>query len=286
MKKIQAVSALIVALGALMSGNAYAASAPKPPGFGKVLVVILENTDFEQAIGQETLSKLAAQGALLADFHGESHPSQPNYFALISGSTQGISDDRPHEVNAKTIADLLDAKGKTWKAYLEGYPGHCFSDSTEGQYVRKHNPFISFSGVAKDPKRCARLVSASELEQDVKEHSLPDFALYTPDLRNDGHDTGAAYASHWLAERFLPKLGKRLPRDLLLVVTFDESGNSSEAQGNHIYTALLGSSVRPGTRSAVRYNHYSLLRMIEERFGLGNLGAGDATAQGISDVWR
>jgi Phosphoesterase family len=253
--------------------------------FNKVMIIVLENTNYDDAIEQPFIRSLARQGALLTRFLAETDPSQPNYLALISGSTHGVHDNDNVSINAPHVGDLLEAKGLQWKVYAEGYPGNCYLGDRAGDYVRKHLPFLSFSNVQTNPARCARIVNASQLTRDIQSGTLPNYSLYIPDERNDGHDTGVSYADEWLSTTFGPMLLDRQFTDgLLLVVTFDE-GKSSPSS-NHILTVLLGDSVKPGARSGKAYNHYSLLRLVEDEFGLGTLGENDAEALAITGIWK
>src|ERR1700676_4302528 len=124
----------------------------------KIMMVVLENTNYDAALHQPFLAALAKRGALLANFTAEAHPSQPNYIALISGATHGVTSDANVSLEGRQIGDLLEAKGLQWKAYAEGYPGNCFLGTEHGTYVRKHLPFLSFKSVQNDQQRCARIV--------------------------------------------------------------------------------------------------------------------------------
>lgn len=259
-----------------------ATAADAAPPFRKVFIVVLENTAYDAALAQPFLRDLAAGGALLTNFFAEAHPSFPNYVALTAGSTYGVTSlvtlDVPH------VGDLLESAGRTWKAYAEGYPGDCFLGASAGAYVRRHVPFLSFANVQTNPARCARVVDAAVLAEDIEGGTLPDYSLYIPDLNNDGHDTGVAFADQWLARTFGPRLlDPRFTDGMLFVVTFDESPASSL---NHIYTALYGPGVVAGSTSAARLDHLSLLRTIEDTLGLGTLGQQDAAATAITGVWR
>jgi hypothetical protein len=204
---------------------------------------------------------------------------------MTAGTTSGVTTNGPVSLNVRHIGDLLEAKGKTWKVYAEGFPGHCFLGERSGTYVRKHVPFLSFENIQKDPRRCANVVEASVLSADVATGNLPVYSLYIPDQRDDGHDTGPAFADRWMAQAFGPLLKNHVfMKGLLLVVTFDEADKSDPA--NHIYTVLTGESVFPGSASKSPYNHYSLLRTIEDALGLGSLGKSDASASPIAGVWR
>lgn len=268
---------------ALASVTARDARAAGVPTFKKVFVVILENTDAEEALKQPFLANLAHQGATLNNYHAITHPSQPNYIALTSGNTY-VQGSELADLDVKNLADLLEDAGKTWRSYAEDYPGHCFTGATSGSYARKHQPFISYKDIQSIPSRCANIVPASRLEADIAAGNLADFTLYVPDLENDGHNTSVAYADQWLSKTFGPMLkDPRFMKDMLLIVTFDEGGRTGD---NQIYISFNGPSVAPGKSSGTRYDTYSLLRTIEEGFGLGSLGQNDAKATAITGIWR
>lgn len=252
------------------------------------MIVVLENANYDEALRQPFLRSLAARGALLTHFSAEAHPSQPNYIALVSGSTHGVDSDDLVTLNARHVGDLLEARGLEWKVYAEHYPGGCFLGARSDDYVRKHVPFLSFRDVQENPARCARIVDASTLYADMANGRLPSYSLYIPDLRNDGHDTDIAYADRWLSARFGPLLqDPRFTKDLLFVVTFDEADHFLFLPStNHILTVLVGGGVEAGSRADGAYRHYSLLRLVEDHFGLGTLGHKDAVAPVITGIWK
>ena len=253
-------------------------------GVHRVMIVVLENSDYAEALAQPFLAQLAREGALLRAFFAVSHPSQPNYVAMTSGALHGVSSNDSVTLDVRHVGDLLEARGRTWKVYAEQYPGSCFRGPRSGGYVRRHVPFLSFRNVVESPDRCHRIVDASMFMTDLRHGTLPNYALYVPDVVHDGHDSGVREADRWLAKTFGPLLkDPRLMRDLLLVVTFDEGRRSGD---NHIYTVLYGDAVVPGSVSDLRYDHYSLLRTIEEWLDVGSLGEKDATATPIGGIWR
>jgi hypothetical protein len=204
---------------------------------------------------------------------------------MTAGTLAGVTSNGPVSLDVMHIGDLVEAKGKTWKVYAEAYPGHCFLGEKAGTYVRKHVPFLSFDNIQKNPRRCANVVEASVLSSDVATVNLPDYSLYIPDQKNDGHDTGPAFADRWMAQAFGPLLKNHVfMKGLLLVVTFDEADKSDSA--NHIFTAVTGQSVLPGSVSKNPYNHYSLLRTVEDGLSLGTLGQNDASAFPLAGVWQ
>jgi len=268
---------------ALLLLAAVAPARAAAPGFKKALVIVLENTDYEEAVTRPFFRKLAARGAALADYHAIDHPSQPNYIALIAGDTLDVQGDGPVDLDARQLGDLLAARGLSWAVYAEGYPGDCFLGSRSGKYARKHVPFLSFRSVQKSPALCARVKDAGALDADAAAGALPAFSLYVPDLDDDGHDTDVDAADAWLAGFLGPRLDDpKFMKDLLVVVTFDEDSGTRD---NHILTLLAGAGVRPGASSGARYDHYSLLRTLEDAWGLGDLGRNDAKAAPIAGVW-
>lgn len=163
---------------------------------------------------------------------------------------------------------------------MENYPGNCFSgdSSPDKLYRRKHNPFISFNDIRNDARRCQNIVDAKQLYVDIGRKNLPNFMYYTPNMNNDCHDTTLATCSAWFDSFINPLLKNSTFTDgNLIVITFDED---EYIELNHIYTALLG-AVNPalvGKTDSTRYDHYSLLRTVEDNFDLGNLGKKDNSA--------
>lgn len=258
---------------------------PKEAPFQKVFVVILENADGTAALEQPFLRELASRGALLTQSLFVARPSQLNYLALTSGSTHGVETNANVDLDVRHLGDLLEEHGKTWKSYAEDYPGNCFLGKSSGLFVRKHEPFLSYKNVQGDQERCGRVVNAKELDGDIDAHKLPDFSLFIPNNRNNGHaPSDVEFADNWLKGAFSDRLkDPDFMKGLLFVVTFDES---SKRHTVPIYTVLLGDGVQPGATSDFPYTHYSLLRTIEEAFGLGTLGQEDATAVPIGGVWK
>jgi phospholipase C len=149
-------------------------------------------------------------------------------------------------------------------------------NSTTGEYVRRHNPFISFNDIRTNPQRCGHLVNSDQLAADIAANQLPRFSFYVPNLNNDGHDTSPEYAANWLNGFLEPKLADpNFINGTLVVVTFDEDDGTSS---NLVYTVLLGSMVHANSTDSSSYTHYSLLRTIEDDFGVGSLNRKDATA--------
>src|SRR5512139_1960668 len=196
-------AALAVLAGTAAAGltaGAPATAAPKsraaktaPPPVGHVFVINLENKGYDETFGPDSpapyLSKtLTAQGQLLTQYYGTAHNSLPNYIAQISGQgpnpqTQGdcqvysdfvqtgtvapeqaVGDGCVYPESVKTVADQLEAKGLTWKAYMEDmgtscrHPAPNTQDGTQkakvgDQYAARHNPLVYIKSLRDTCKR-------------------------------------------------------------------------------------------------------------------------------------
>ncbi len=246
------------------------------PSFGHVWVIVLENAGYDRIVGSAEapfLNGLIAGGGLAQAYSGVGRPSQPNYLALFSGSTHGIADNDPHDIDAPTLADQLEEAGRSWVEHAENVPAGCFTGATAsggrdgpGDYVRKHAPAISFDAIRNDPARCAAIQDLSAFQP-----GATDFALIIPNLCHDLHDCSLDVGDAWLADvagRILRSQAYR--DDGLLVVTFDE-GEADAPGGGRIATILSSPLIQPGSTSEAPHDHYSLLRTIEESWGLGCL---------------
>lgn len=150
--RVAVITLLVVSLTTCApAAPASPAAAPPPfqrPNVKHVIVVVLENEDAADAYRQPFFVALAAKGASFQNFFALTHPSQPNYIGLTSGSLHGVDTNDPVDLNVRHLGDLLEAKGLEWKVYAEGYPGKCFRGAhagmrSDGEYVRRHVPFLS-----------------------------------------------------------------------------------------------------------------------------------------------
>jgi hypothetical protein len=277
---------------------------PTAPVKGRhVILIVLENENFALVASDPYFAHLKTRGMWFSNSQAVTHPSYPNYLALVTGDTFGVHNDHQknfHDPDPKryaTIADLLEANGLTWKSYAQGYPGapgKCFIDSDETQtlYARKHVPLLSFKAIT-DTARCDSVVNAESAFDtfvasgrlaDLKK-TLPNFAFYTPNMNNDGHNTNLATASKWLRGVLAPLLDNaEFMRDLVIILTFDESADHQGANNNHIFTAMFGPMIKPG-EDKTRINHYTMLRTIESIFLLNSLTANDHGEAPIPIKW-
>ncbi len=287
------------ALGWLSFSSSLRAQAPTArvgKHFDRVVIVVLENEGTDQALTDPYIVSLSRRAAWFPRYYAITHPSFPNYLAIVAGTTFGIhSDHRPPPIKAATIVDRLEAKNLTWKSYAEDFPGGCYLGSGAGSgkltptaaprelYAKKHVPLLAFASIENDAARCGRVVNASHFMRDARAGKLPSYSFYTPNMFNDGHDTSLEASSKWL-QGFMRALDATIAmhQRTLVVITWDEGPN----RDNRVLTLLLGNVVNPGKYSTT-LTHYSLLRTIEDNFGLGTVGAGDRRASLFPEgVWR
>ncbi|KAF7727958.1 hypothetical protein EC973_006846 [Apophysomyces ossiformis] len=249
--------------------------------FDRIVVVVFENQNYEDAAKDPYFSTLAERhnGLALTNYQALAHPSQPNYIGMVSGSHKGTVLDFDSNIDRKSVVDQLDSKGISWKAYQEGYQGDCNKVTSNGQYRRKHNPFISFTNIANNATRCANIVPATELDKDIENNAVPQYVYYTPDMQNDGHDTSLKYSSDWLKSWLEPRMKNPAFSDnTLIVLTWDEQKDYVDVH-NHVLTVLLGPAVQRSAKTdGVRYDHYSILKTVQDNWNLGNLGENDVSA--------
>ena len=273
------------------------------PAFDHIFVLVLENRSFTDVIGSPHMPRfnaLAKENTLLTQYTGVTHPSLPNYIAMVSGDTQGIEKDcKDCFVNAETLAERLEAAGRAWKTYQEDMPEPCFLGDA-GEYVQKHNPFVYFDAVRMDAQRCAEnVVPLTMLDTDLASGSLPNFSLIVPNMCNNGHDCASAVADEWIVgmvDRLRQAPAVQQSR-YLIVVTYDESSSPKGVSGfvrrvtgratERIATVLISPDAQPGFEDATAYNHYSLLKTILLAWDLPALGhTADDTVSAIRAPWK
>jgi phosphatidylinositol-3-phosphatase len=291
-------SALLTTLHERPATATPAAVAVGPPAGGsattRVVLVVEENHEFGQIIGSRRapfLNQLAAHGTLLTRYYAITHPSLPNYLAMLGGDTFGIRRNcRSCQVRAANLVDQLEAAGISWKAYYQGLPAPCSTVGRSGAYTRLVNPFVYFDDIRTSPTRCQRVVPMRELGADLASGRLPRFVVIAPDLDHDMHDGTVATGDAYLRGLYRQLAASPAWRgDTRLVVTFDEGvrGVRGQRGGGRVATIVVGPKVPAGVRDATPYNHYALLRSVEARFGLPHAGhAGDpgtATIPAIAD---
>ena len=279
-------------------------------GFDHVFVIMMENTSYGSLIGNPNapwINQAAATFGVATNYFGVTHPSQPNYIAATSGGTNGVANDDDTTVNAQNVVDQLENHGKSWKAYMQSY----FMCATpldhacgNQQYERKHNPFISYADVQGDPSRVAKIVDFGQLATDLTSGDVPDYVWISPDQCHDMHGRGAPATDpcSFANEQQLIATGDTFLSDTVgaimsssawtgnsvIFVTWDESdftgasGNfgfgdtsgccDANPGGGHVLTLVISRGNDEAGSSDRAFNHYSMLRTIEDGWNLGHLG--------------
>jgi len=254
------------------------------PQFAHIVYIVFENKEFTDIIGSNYMpvfNRLANTYSLLTAFYAETHPSMPNYLAMVAGSTfDKTTNCEDCFVDAPSLADQIEASGRTWRDYQESMPGPCFVGSKD-KYAQNHNPFIYFDPIRLDTPRCQEhIVPLAYLDQDIANGTLPNFIFITPNLCNDAHDCFVTVADAWLGA-FLDKLTPVLDASrepYLIILTWDEGATNAgccglpSRAGGRIATVLISPQVKLGFKDDTPYTHYSLLKTIETFWGLPLLG--------------
>jgi len=256
--------------------------------FDRFVTIWCENTDYSMAAGDLNFAYLSTLGITLNNYLAVTHPSQPNYIAAVGGSTHGVSNDGFHRISSssKTIVDLLEAKGVSWGVYGEDAPYSGFQGNYVNQkngkndYVRKHNPLMSYDSVTSDTNRLAQNKNFTLFEEDLAANRLPQWMFITPNMTNDGHDTSVTVAGKWMRSFIIPLLSNpHFMKRTLVLITFDETANY--LSNNKVFSLLLGDAVpnsAHGTTNSTSFNHYSQMATVEQNWDLGDLGLGDKKA--------
>jgi acid phosphatase len=260
------------------------ARGPVPPFDAKnvrrVVLIILENGNPAKAAQQSFMKDRAAEGMLLTRYFAVAHPSQPNYVALISGSTAGALTDSPITLDRPHLGRIL---GDRWRVYADDYPalpGKCNLIKQQDLYVRRHVPFLSFKDV--QTGTCSQI----EPFPAIKTDPLPDFALIVPNLQHDGHRPFTLNdANAWLNANIAPLLADpKFAKDTVFILTFDEDDTFS-AQSNRVFAVLWGDHVQHGARDDV-YDHEDLLATIAALLGVKPPPFDEMGVRPIGGIWK
>lgn len=248
------------------------------PHASYVVAIVMENRSYNLVIGSPDApyinKQLVPHSALMTNSHAVTHPSQPNYLALFSGSTQGITDDScPHSLGAANAGEALLAARMTFDGYSESMPSDGYTGCYSARYARKHNPWVDFTNVPAS----ANLVFTSFVTPP------PTLTIIVPNLCNDMHDCSTKTGDQWLSKHVPAILKYDKTHNGLLILTWDEADPDTNGQ-NQIPTLLAGPMIAPGKyRQGI--THYSVLRTIEDVAGIA-CTAKACSASDLRGMWR
>jgi len=266
----------------LHSGPAFSQSIPRPD---HVVIVIEENHSYSEVIGNVQapyFNFLAQQGALFTRSYAVTHPSEPNYLALFSGSTQGVTDDGcSYTFGTPNLGRLLYDAAYTFGGYSEDLPATGSTVCSNLKYFRKHNPWVDWQqDISPSINSLSPSVNMPFSSFPTEYALLPTVSFVVPNQNNDMHDGTIQQADSWLQAHLDGYVQWAQTHNSLLIVTWDEDDSS---MSNQIPTIFVGPMVRSG-QYAETINHYNVLRTIEDMFGLGYAGQ-SSTANPITDCW-
>ncbi|HET7116391.1 MAG TPA: alkaline phosphatase family protein [Hanamia sp.] len=272
---------------------------PKPD---HIIIVVEENHGYDQIIGSENapyINQLADEGTLFTNSEAVTHPSQPNYLALFSGSLQGIDGDRCLDKVAPFTTPNLGAAllqhGYTFTGFSESLtkPGslECFYEESKGyDYARKHAPWVNWQGSELQKNELPDSTNQPLTSFPSDFNKLPTVSFVIPNEGNDMHnididgDTAAIKrGDKWLNDHLSAYVEWAKKNNSMLIVTFDEDDGGSMIH-NHIPTIFVGDKIKQGHNSSP-INHYSVLRTVESMYDLPLSGKAK-DAKPIRGIWK
>ena len=267
------------------------------PNFAHIFQIVLENTSSRHILGSAQapyFNQLIKQYSLATQFYAITHPSLPNYFVMTAGTTFGVTDDcgaiTPDcQQSAKNLADEIDQSGRTWVAYFESMPAPC---GTVGQipYTIHYNPFVYYTDIVTNLPRCQTHIlpyNQTQFFQELRANTVPNYVWISPNLYDDMHEGYGTLArgNAWLARNVAQIIASQaFQQNGLIIITFDEGDDANFPDtsgdpccddgtgGGHVLTLFLSPLVKKGYQSADFSNDYSLLKTIEEAWGLPFMG--------------
>jgi len=264
----------------LLASHASAAQAGLLPRPDHVVVVIEENRSYMQVMDPRNqdsyIHALAKRGTLFTRSYGITHPSQPNYLALFSGTTHGITNNVcPLSFDSDNLASTLLEAGLSFASFSESMPEVGYAGCKSGAYQRKHNPVANWQG-----SRLPASVNQRFDDFPMDYSKLPTVSFVVPNQNNDMHDGSFTDADNWLKTHIAPYVDWAMKHNSLLILTWDEDHYQSD---NRIATVIVGPMVQSGT-SDQRINHYNVLRTLLDFYNLRPIGE-SASANAIKEIW-
>lgn len=245
-----------------------------PTHYDHVIWIVMENKAAAsvRGVAAPATTSIAVRCGASADYHAVTHPSLPNYIALTSGSTHGITDDTnpsKHHLGGASIFSLVAASHRRWATYAESMPTTC-ARASSGRYAVRHNPATYYTSLVKTcttSNLAMGTPSAGLLATALRTGTLPAFTLMVPNLCNDTHDCSVSTGDRWLGRWLTTITSSRTyaAGRTAVFITWDED---DDTRVNRVLLIVVAPSVRPGTVIRGRYTHLNLLRTTEDLLGL------------------
>jgi len=265
---------VLIAMIALCS-SATSFALPTPD---HIVIVMEENHSPENVIGSPNapyITSLATTGANFTNFYALTHPSQPNYIQLYSGSNQGVVNNTvPAPGSPFTTANLgaeLLAAGKTFGIYSEDLPAVGSTIGLSGAYARRHNPVVNWQATNPGPNQYGPSHNMPFADFPTDFTQLPTFSFVVPNNDNNMHDGTVAVADAWVQTNIKSYADWGMTHNSLLVITWDED-EVTPANHNHIPTILRGPMIKQSDQAAT-WTVHNLLRTVEDMYGTTHAGS-------------
>jgi phospholipase C len=245
---------------------------------------------------EKVVARLDANGRMLRD--GQVSPD--GYVINTSRSVylHAASDSDPKLLvppqTMPHIGNRLDAKGITWKWYSGGY-AEAAAGRVPQRFEFHHQPFAFFAGLAPGtPGQAAHLKDLTDLEADIASDSLPQVVFYKPIAKLNEHP---GYTELEIGDQHIADIVGRLQKtsaykDMLILVTYDENGGFWDhvappkrdrwGPGTRVPLIAIGPMVKRGNIDHTAYEFGSILKTLEDRFGLAPLNDIDARATNLA----
>jgi len=247
--------------------------------FGHVFIVAEENHNYADVVGSASmpyLNGLSTQYGLATNYFANSHPSIGNYFEVSTGDTIINNDSFTGTVTNDNIIRELVKAGRTWKAYVEGYPS----------YDANHVPMSYFSDIRNDATQAARMVPFTQLASDLANGTLPQFSFITPNTCNDAHSCSLSTADTWLKTKIDPLIqSAAFQKDGLLIIWWDESASDHTNGGGKVAWTVVSPFAKRGYQSTAFYRHQSTLRLMLRALGVFVYPGDAATAPDMDEFF-
>lgn len=310
------LSSLVALLAGGVAAAAPATASQRFPHYDHVFTLVEENHGFDQIIGNPaapTINNLAAAYGYASQYYGVTHPSGPNYVAMLGGGTFGVASDNPYwlfDVRQPSLMSQLEQAGLSWKGYFQGMPyagyqGYCYPvrclgvPDSDTLYIAKHNGMVYFDGIRSNPAERAKMQPLDQLGKDLAAGTVPNFSYIMPDECTDMHgappvcvdsgDPGDVDDNRLVstADSFVARTVAQITNSRVwasgnnaIVITFDEGDGGdntgccgSTSGGGRALTVVVTNHGPRHAVDATPYNHYSLLSTMEHAFGVGCLAA-------------
>lgn len=242
-----------------------------PTKYSHVVWIMLENVGYPIVGSPEApyFNELAERCGLATNYDAVSHPSLPNYIALTSGSTQGITDDGEPSEHPLAVASIFSELGRNWRTLAQSMPNHC-DRVTSGDYAARHNPSVYYTNIT---AQCLR----NDVPLSFPLNLAAKFTIIVPNICDDMHSCRVNVGDAWLSSTVpaILKSAQYQDRSLVLFITFDENDSGAS---NQVPTVVIAPSVHKGTRDGTKFTHYSLLRTTEKLLHLPLLGGARTAA--------